>query len=196
MPCTLYLIAIALKPARYGIIVDLHPSPLPSSIRYCIIVALNPSPAPASAPFRYGIVDTLCSGKHQDDDDDLVLYGLYAPQLAWWLSLYSAQQLHVMSHEYLSEHQDEAMVRTFSFLGLTAVQLSEEVVKARVEEITFFNHEHEEGPLFDPDNYVPTMNRLYAFYEPANAQLYTLLGALGVKNFTEFPTSYITKRAS
>ena len=139
-------------------------------------------------------VDTLCDFQGAGYTG-VVLHSLYAPQLAWWLSLFPKEQLHVMGTDYFSGSQDEAMAHTFEFLGVEHVPLSDKVVSSRKEKVSQ-HRDHSSKPELDPDTYVDALNELYEFYRPLNEQLYALLDSLGVKNFTRFPTAYIRGQGS
>ena len=119
----------------------------------------------------------------------VVLHSLYGPQLAWWLSFFPKEQVHIIHAEYFSKSMAEAMAQAYEFLGLSNVQLSEEV-KGRAEELINMHKHNANNPELDPDTYAGAMDELYKFFAPLNKQLYVLLDSLGVKNFPPFAKSY------
>ena len=165
-----------------------RPTPLapPSPPGRCSLPFLCPKYSAA-----FGLADSLSCGPL--DNAHLVLYGLYAPQLAWWLSFFPKEQLHIMHADYLSSSMSVAMAQAFQFLGLPDMQPSKEEVERREAEISF-HMDNSTDPLFDPDTYVEAMNALYEFFEPLNNQLYSLLDYVGVRDFPKFATRYIASR--
>lgn len=113
---------------------------------------------------------------------------IYAPQLAWWLSLFPPEQLHIVSAEYLSGHVNEVASKLFSFLGLP--EWSGLLGSKKVFPVEYPNLPPSQLPLYKASKYAKDLDKLYAYFEPYNQQLYKLLDAAGYTDFPKFPTSY------
>eukprot|EP00798_Chlamydomonas_sp_ICE-L_P006747 gene6747-3420_t len=93
--------------------------------------------------------------------------GMYAAQLAWWLTLFPEEQLHIISYKELTTQPSTTMTKLFTYLGLDPSQWT--------------------PPPSDIGALKLVLDQLYTFYKPHNEQLYTLLSHLGHDNFPRFP---------
>lgn len=117
--------------------------------------------------------------------------GMYAAQLAWWMSLFDPSQFLIVNSDDLIQAPYETVARLLKFLGVEP--WTQDQFNAVSESSDSF---HLQKDMHELARHQVLLDELYSFFKPHNEQLYELLRMIGVKNFTPFAGSYKELEAS